>query len=78
MCVKLTQLLQIMAVRTRKKQVRNYADIRAALIKRGTSLFAWAQANDQPYTTVVSAARGDRRGKKSCFVMQKLEEFINE
>jgi hypothetical protein len=67
-----------MAVHTRKNRVRNYADIRAKLIKRGASLFSWAKANGQPYTTVVSAARGDRAGNKSRRILEQLKEFLNE
>jgi hypothetical protein len=58
-------VIAFMLAQVNKKRIRSYADIRAGMVRRGTSLYGWARKHGHRYTTVISAAKGERRGKKS-------------
>lgn len=55
----------------------SYNDLRSALIARGMYLTTWAVKRGYPYTTVVSAAKGERKGVKSSKIRRELEETAN-
>lgn len=52
-----------------------YPNLRARLIERGTTLRRFAMENGLPVRSVYSAARGDRAGVKSVYILKKLEDF---
>jgi len=56
----------------------NYNAIRAALIRRGSSIPLWAESNNFPVSTVYDAARGARTGKASKRILKKLEALLHE
>ena len=56
-----------------RRQINRYHQLRAALVHRGLSLHRWARDHGYPYTSVVSAARGERHGQHSKSIRAQLE-----
>lgn len=52
---------------------KNPNHIRAALIRQGDSLTAWARRHDYKVATVHAAVAGTRKGKLSREILGKLE-----
>lgn len=55
-----------------------YHSIRAALIRRGSSIPRWAHEHQIPASTVYDAAKGARTGKNAKLILKKLEALIHE
>jgi hypothetical protein len=55
-----------------------YHGIRAALIRRGSSIPRWAQEHNIPASTVYDAAKGARTGKNAKLILKKLEALIHD
>lgn len=60
-----------------KKKANPYKSIRIGLIEKGTNFWRWAAQKEYPYTTVISAAKGERSGIVSVKIKRELEEFVN-
>lgn len=60
------------------KVKRNYRDLRARLIEKGTTLSGWAREYGYPLTTVYGAARGERSGVKATHIRKQLEALAFE
>lgn len=55
---------------------QNYRRLRAQLVRRGTSLAAWARRHGYRVSTVYDAARGTRRGPVAASIVRRLEETL--
>lgn len=60
-----------------KKVNRNYQQLRARLIHKGTNLSRWAKSHGYPSTTVYLAARGERGGVRAVHIKKELEEYAS-